>query len=410
MTSVRKPLPVTELPEILYQILGYLKCDSRSLASAILVNKLWFECAIRFLWYKPPLGALLALPKHRLQFYASQIYDLDLSAARVDDHEKLKDVQFTSARKVCIDAYRVEIGRKTYVNQYLQPQLEELLVFGADLEPDFFEHLKTNCRRLNKFLLDSPGCKVTADMLLDYLQASPALEHLEFEVGLDNLLTDDVLAHFGSCNNLESLVLAKVTVGMMETMCQGGSQPFDSLVHFGSTGISAPAISVLAGYASKTLEMLELYINDKDASLFHALSLCPHLTLLRLEFPQMELEAQSHHFMKLQTLKKMESLYLDSSNCGNLIVRGFGDSEFDKLFSNFPLLTTLEFCPHTSITYASIRSLSKHCPLLETLITPLSLDVLDLNKDPRLAILPELNSLNISNLIIAPDREYVEHP
>jgi hypothetical protein len=65
------------LPEILFQVLGMLEDDPKTLANAIRVNSMWLDCGVPKLWQHSPADALGRVDPHRRQMYASRIVRLE---------------------------------------------------------------------------------------------------------------------------------------------------------------------------------------------------------------------------------------------------------------------------------------------------------------------------------------------
>ncbi|KAJ6441477.1 porphobilinogen deaminase protein [Purpureocillium lavendulum] len=128
------------LPEILAGVFEYM--DMCTLATAVAVCKKWFTLGVAVLWREPTLQALAELSTTRRQVYASKVQVLSFHGDQRELHTEFRDLQFHSLRKLALDTYRPSEGGSYHILQYIQPLLEELHIYGGDLDDGLLNDIK----------------------------------------------------------------------------------------------------------------------------------------------------------------------------------------------------------------------------------------------------------------------------
>ncbi|UNI16424.1 hypothetical protein JDV02_002856 [Purpureocillium takamizusanense] len=398
---------VLTLPELLTRVLEHL--DAPTLARAVRVNRQWFACGTDVLWREPPVANLLALgSESRQQIYAPKIRKLDFTPLDNCDgnqlHSSLKHLSFRSLRIVSIDMYRLAKGCSYDILQYIQPRLEELVIFGGELDDDLLRHIRATCPRLRRILLDAPGKAVTPLGFYDFIVGCRALEKMEFLYGMDHLLTDRLLSHLASRETLTRLGLGRpLSKDFLEHISDNVPQPFAALK---SLQLRQPISSSAVPWLSRELShlrTLDFAVRDADASILPYISSMSKLRSLTLILATPS-ELSSQEIMSLGALSRLAKLFIGPDGQGGesgprVTEQGSFDSVFDELCSKLASLKVLEFNVQCDLSAQALRSLSNHCPLLEELKLPQAIDIRELNLEAvDEAMFPNLIHLGLDGL------------
>ncbi|POR32481.1 Uncharacterized protein TPAR_07313 [Tolypocladium paradoxum] len=391
------------LPEILVNVFELLESHAPSLVAAIRVNKQWFACGTDVLWREPPLEALADVKEDRRQVYAAKIRALSFFGG--DDnayHARFQHLQFSSLRRVSLDVYRRDEGGGYHIRQYIQPSLEEFLLYGSDLDDELLHHVQNTCRRLQRILMDSPGQRVTASSFFNFISGCNSLKHMEFECGMDHLLTDELLLHLAHRASLSSLAIGKAcSKQVLEQISTHISEPFKELqtLHMPVPSSAVPLLVELVKHATS----LDLAVRDADIPVTRIISAKADLHALSLSFA-VPTELSRNDILSLQALSRLERLSIGPEDMYDAAVvtafsSGFSDSDFDELCSKLPFLRRIEFKVQCNLSAAALESLSTHCPLLEECTMPQVVDLQALSLDARQAVMfPHLRLLELGGL------------
>ncbi|KAH8653536.1 hypothetical protein BX600DRAFT_471131 [Xylariales sp. PMI_506] len=398
MASVSGPRQVLELPELLESIFQFLASDLRSLAQAILVNRTWFECAIRVLWRDPPSEALTAIQdQHRLQLYASKVGTLAFNGPQSEFHERLKGVHFPSLKSISIDSYHPDDG-KLYLRQYLHPSLEEFMFYGGPLDEDFLDFMVAACPHLRTILIDHPGRQISPQAFQDFLRRMQALEQMTFLYGVDGCLTDDLLIYLAGRENLKTLRINRpVKAELLELIRPSIPVPFRHMNNL-RLQITSDAVPVLVEMVNPRLGELFLTITGEPDGVMEHVSKLSELYALNLVF-ESTTPLEKEDLMALKKLHNLRRFAIGGpgSQADPSLVN-FTDNDFHELVSNLPYLRSLNLEVQCDLSTKILQSLSKHCRHLETctLLPVFDLQQLELNAEQDL--FPALVDLEIGGI------------
>ncbi|XWX00888.1 hypothetical protein V2A60_008911 [Cordyceps javanica] len=117
-----------EIPELLIVVLKY--GDRDLLSSAILVNRLWFECGFPLLWqFKSAIELASVRDIDRRQMYASQLRTLRFDRDDINDSYKaLQALAFPNMKELKM----AECLMTDKLLRYLRPQIEKLTLEKVD--------------------------------------------------------------------------------------------------------------------------------------------------------------------------------------------------------------------------------------------------------------------------------------
>jgi hypothetical protein len=143
--AARNPLL---LPEILHLVLSFIAGDREALASAIRVNKLWFDHSTPLLWDGAPWEALVRLEgHHRIQEYASRIRRLVCTRAPPPE------ISSDRMRVSRIDE-QAEAIRRHVMWQFFNSGTREVVLMNV-ITDAFFQDLGARCCNLRGLHIDS---------------------------------------------------------------------------------------------------------------------------------------------------------------------------------------------------------------------------------------------------------------
>ena len=185
---------IIQLPDILEIVMDWLRYDTLTLRTALLVNKVWFAEAIRVLWKKPPVAALSALSSisyDRRQFYADHVRELSFDGTNEgSENSKFYDVHFRRLRCIRVKGNcfchipRDKENLSLYIGQYLQPNLEEFVLSDVDTElaEDIFHLLETRCPGLRTLRMRWFSTGFPSTRLLKFLHTCKSLKVIHLVV------------------------------------------------------------------------------------------------------------------------------------------------------------------------------------------------------------------------------------
>lgn len=414
---------VGQIPELLSDIFSYLEGDEKTLFSVVRVNRTWFECGIRTLWVQTSFRRLINIPEHRRQLYASNLQGIFISGVEPQLHSKLKDLKFSKARAACIEVHRrnADYRDRPSINHYLPPSLEELVLVSDDFGKGVFARLKA-CPKLRSVKLQIADDLTTPDELVDFLKSSPSLEHLDLGIGqsMDEWMSNELLAHLGSRKNLKSLQLpVPISEPTMKKMVNASPTAFDALTSFLACELTPKSVQMLAARTSQTLREVTLDVADPIGETLGFISRCrqlKNLTVVFLSIPGDSIVGSQ--FKKLENLHNLEKLELLVSefdpfglSSRRQVVRDTSDAGFEHVVSKFPRLKSIELdFGMSNWTPASFVTLARHCPLLEKVSLPLSIDVFKMTAVGESVNFPNLRALRFDDLAVPRNKEYVIFP
>ncbi|KAH8880887.1 hypothetical protein GQ53DRAFT_773769 [Thozetella sp. PMI_491] len=359
-----------ELPEVLLDIFLWLEADPASLCSAVRTNRRWFDCGTAVLWKRnPPCSALAVIPASRQQLYAAKICSLNFNTDDTLYHESFKDLNFTSLRKVSLDTYRPEDGGPSCVKQYLQPPLEEFLLYGGELDDEVLRHISGTCWRLRLLLIDSPGLRISAESFLEFLSQCVSIQDMAFLYGMERLVTPALMPYFAGRDNLTSLAVSvPITKLLLDQIIEDVPKAFKSLSRLNCSP-EYVAVPLLVATVP-TLTELTLELSGNAINVLVHIATLTELRALRVVFGIDQKALSRDELLALGKLGKLHSLELEAYSDyqeESLLADNFIDKDFAKLVSHLPRLRFLVF--HVQCLGYDLRiidALAISCPLLET--------------------------------------------
>ncbi|KAB8231636.1 uncharacterized protein BDW43DRAFT_135697 [Aspergillus alliaceus] len=346
------------LPEILSRIMEFLSDDRAALRSALLVNKLWAAEAMTVLWQKPPVEALASSPDDHRQFYARQVRELDFGGDKDGKHHStFRSLEFPRLRRITIDFYRPDDGEKLWLDQYIQPNLEEFIFYGAEPAGDLLNLLETRCPRLRCVLIGYVWEGVSASRLIKFFDCCKSLRSICLPSNMERFLDDQMFAYFARRHDLEELEFGKtITYEMVEKALDGIQSPFKYIQRL-TVPAESKALKLLAP-TIKSVTTLELNVEDSQ---FNPLPLVSSLVNLReLEIAPQWASWSATDFLALKGLKNLRRLEIypieDDLTSPNLT-----DPDFVQIFANMSELQQISFQVQCTLSTAAITSLGQHC-------------------------------------------------
>lgn len=357
-------------PEILYSILRLLEGHHKSLLSAALVNKEWFEPATDVLWRDPSPAALAKVPYKRRQFYASKISELYFR--NIDEskyHNQYKNLQFPRLKCIGLDEVRLRKNQKLHLRQYLGPCLESFSYWGGHPCEDALDCLETECPRLQDLHLMEPlEMRVDAEKFKKFLTNRTSLRNLEFGSGWEYSLPTEVLAHILTLDHIERLDIASFLRPSMAREVFAAPNGFKNLriLHI---RLHSESVGLLAA-AALTVNTLFLEALDSENDVLQALEpMNKNLRHLEIEYHNIRqgVDLSEESIESLGTFQELEILLIRTWTKGrayynNIEALWLADEHFIDLMSNLPKLKSLAFQVECSITLKSISSLSQTHP------------------------------------------------
>jgi hypothetical protein len=356
-------------PEILHTILSLLEHCHKSLLSAALVNKEWFEPATDVLWRDPPPPALATVPSKRRQFYASKISELYFR--NIDQskfHNLYKNLKFSRLKCIGLDEIRLRKNQKLHLAQYIGPCLESFSYLGSHPCEDALDRLETDATRLHDLYLSEPlETRVDAGKMKTFLTKRTSLRNLEFGAGWEYSLPTEVLAHILTLNHLERLDLAAFLRPSMVREILATPTEFKnlSILHI---RLHSESVRLVAA-AAVNVSTLFLEAQDSQHDVLQALEPMKKLRHLEVEYHNIRqgIDMSEESIASLGTFQELEILLIRTWTKGrayynNIEALWLADEHFTDLMTNLPKLKSLAFQVECSITLKSITALSQTHP------------------------------------------------
>lgn len=397
--------PLT-LPEILINIFDTLESDQATLAAAIRVNKLWFDCGIRVLWREATPVALADVGPTRAQIYASKITSLQFSSDEDGlRHAGFIHLQFSSLKSITLDSYRPPHDNSYAIQQYFSPALQRLAFYGGTLNEALLTDIRDKCWRLKTLLIDSPGEEIQPAFFTSFISQYATLEHMTFMFGAGHLITEELMEHLAQRSNLQSLSIGKPWPTLLsQKIAKDIPDPFTTLKKLQLKLASAAVQPLVSMLKLKSIKNLGLSIQDAEEPVLCHIASLSSLTSLFVQF-DVPTELSKADILSVGALHSLTELTIapnivyDNSSLSSLN-SGFSHDDFDKMCSNLHQLRTIRFDVQADLSAAILLSLSKYCPLLKDCRFPYHLDIPGLKLETHQTVLfPNLISLDIGSFL-----------
>ena len=357
------------LPEILLQIFDHLEEDTTSLRKACLVNSTWFEEATNVLWRSAPVTALMNIEPSRRQIYASKFYELSFFSDEGGQcHNHLRNLKFPRLKCLFLDSFHPDDGNRVYIDQYFQPSLEEVALYGGSYTESILNYSSFELPRLRKILIDHLPSNVDDSRFLKFLQSIPTLESMVFMFGMDHVITGQVFQYLVSQQNLLVLRLNRVFERTtIEEAIELAPSPFKALQTF-RMRIESDSISSLAKVLSHgSIKTLLLDIDDDKGSILDYVSSLRQLQILEVIYHKSR-EIPRKEMMTLQSLCQLQNLCLLSKiNDETIYSYDTKDEDMRELTAHLRQLREFYFKVQCNLSISAIIAIGKNCPKLEKL-------------------------------------------
>ncbi|MCJ1240988.1 hypothetical protein MMC14_008992 [Varicellaria rhodocarpa] len=388
------------LPEILLQIFEQLEEDTTSLRKACLVNSTWFEEATNVLWRDAPVTALMNIEPSRRQIYAGKFYSLSFYSDEGGQfHNHLRNLKFPRLKHLSADSFRPDDGNgnRVHVDQYFQPSLEEVALYGGSLTECILNYTSSELPRLRHILIDSLPSNVDDTRFLNFLQSIPSLDSMSFMFGMDHVITDQVFKYLVSRQNLTDLRLHRVFKrATIEEALELALSPFIALQYF-QMRIESDSISSLAELLSRgSIKILRLDIEDDKGSILDYVSSLTQLQSLQVTYHKSR-EIPQKEMMTIRSLCQLKTLGLRSKN-DNEAIHSFDtkDGDMRELTAQFKQLQGFFFDVQCNMSISAIIAIGKNCPRLEKLHMLGAYDLGTLAHTPEV-LFPALQELELGS-------------
>jgi len=350
------------LPEILSKVMEYLRYDATTLRSALLVNKAWAAEAIRVLWEKPPVAALVAIGEEHRQFYARQVRELIFGGDEDGaEHSNFRNLEFPRLRRITIDYFRPDNGEKLRLGQYIQPSMEDFSFYGAEPAEDILHLLETRCPRLESIVIDFQFEGLTSSRLMKFFNSCKSLTSICLPSNMRDTIDNRLLAYLARHDGLEELELGTfLSYEMLDKTFKGTERPFRDIRYL-TVQIESKTVPLLVA-GVKSVIGLTLTIEDSRTNPLPQISSLVNLQELHIDYMEQG-EWAGADFLALKSLKNLHRLII-SSIFDPIASPTLTDEEFIPVFENMSELQELVFQVQCVLTTTAITSLGKHCPQL----------------------------------------------
>lgn len=350
------------LPEILSKVMEYLRYDATTLRSALLVNKAWAAEAIRVLWEKPPVAALVAIGEEHRQFYARQVRELIFGGDEDGaEHSNFRNLEFPRLRRITIDYFRPDNGEKLRLGQYIQPSMEDFSFYGAEPAEDILHLLETRCPRLESIVIDFQFEGLTSSRLIKFFNSCKSLTSICLPSNMRDTIDNRLLAYLARHDGLEELELGTfLSYEMLDKTFKGTERPFRDIRYL-TVQIESKTVPLLVA-GVKSVIGLTLTIEDSRTNPLPQISSLVNLQELHIDYMEQG-EWAGADFLALKSLKSLRRLII-SSIFDPIASPTLTDEEFIPVFENMSELQELVFQVQCVLTTTAITSLGKHCPQL----------------------------------------------
>ncbi|KAF2722498.1 hypothetical protein K431DRAFT_283911 [Polychaeton citri CBS 116435] len=346
-------------PEMLCIVFECLTDEPQSLLSAALVCRKWSQEAIGLLWQKPSPKALATLPPSRRQHYANKIQSLHFDSNEAPERqEQLCRLDFPLLRDLWIEVYRSD---KVTLDQYLQPNLEEIYVREGCVTERELGLIRTQCPHLRQFLLAS----VPNDYIFRLLHQQRHLTGLYTHSHNGNEGDDQVFRAAAAHESLEDLVdNGEIEHDLVRDTMANVPHPFPCLKSVSVSEIASKAAILLLQHATR-LQSINFCIKDNDISfrqLIAAVTDPTKAVAVLLRFSQSE-NLRKEDVLALGSFVALEKLVISSSS--RKLESALDEVECLEVFSRLPSLQYLTLYLPCGLHTSHLPIIGRSCRLLK---------------------------------------------
>ena len=351
--------------EIVLEILQYAAPD---IIPFLRINSQWFNCGISLVWRRAPSFILDRVPRHRRQIYASVIQGFTVFRGINKRLREFSHLSFPKLKMLRIDLEQDDDHEDldlSLLKCYMHQGLTQIELCGT-FDPELLSLVQVSCPKLYWFSIRSKNPRLTPEILLEFLQKSPALSDISIQS--EELATGNIFNHLAGRKNLEMLSFE----GLIDTDAIENfniSSPFKALRHL-TISVTEAALPSLVGMI-KSIQSVNLSLGGPDCSGDFDSSALKHISqLIELRtltlFIWGDMRIATEDIVSLKGLTHLKSLSISGLSAASLIAPRFQDTDFEELFKNLGQLEALNFDIFRShITTDSLMSLGKCCPSLQ---------------------------------------------
>ena len=249
------------------------------------------------------------------QIYADKVYSLAISDFNGSEHHNsLQNVVFPRLKSLVAFMFYALNEDKVYVDQYLQPSLEEIYLRSDSIVERLLDRTSTELPSLRKIRIGSLPSNVDASRFLTFLRNFPSLSSIEFECRTDDIITDEGLQYLMSQQNLLELKLdLYFRQEMIENAIALSSPPFKNLRALKIRVKSDSVLSLTRAISNGLINDLFLEIQGHTGSILKHISSVMQLQSLRVRYHKSR-EISQREIMSLRSLRQLHTLELLSGN------------------------------------------------------------------------------------------------
>lgn len=408
LRSIQTALPrmtpaALSLPEILSSIFKLLQHDRKTLLSAACVNQIWFHEAIRHLWAKTDLKALIAVETSRRAIYAPKICDLTIPSG----HTNL-NLEFQLLRILRFDCLFGPSDEG--LSQYLRPTLEE--IYLRHWPPiSFLDGLNNYCPQLREFTQVGPQLGRRPG-IVEFFSKNQTIRRIRLTLlPRDEPETIATILALSKVINLEGLMtIGEVPTEALAQFQESQHDGFDfsrsnvrkpfGLVHTVRIMIGVSALPFLStAFSALTSLSLELAITNDD----HALDALVDLPLRSLHLHVATgVRLSSQELLVLHNTKSLQHLMISPKPFNRrprMPKFEISNDQFKQIFANLSRLETLLIWYALDVPdpNTALKDLGQSCPKLVNLRLYCPIDITAWCDIPKL-LFPSLKFAWVSSV------------
>ncbi|KAH8434866.1 uncharacterized protein LDX57_012497 [Aspergillus melleus] len=354
-------------------VLEILKYAGRDIAPFLRINTQWFRCGISLVWSRVLSPAILRVPKHRRQIYASEIRHFISWCRTSEQFKELGQLSWPKLESLFVDfPERDGLALADYMTSlecYLGDRLRHLELAGP-FHPELLSFFRASCPQLREFSIKRSGPGLTPENLLTFLEESPSLTNLSIWSGELPLVTGQTLNHLAGRKNLQYLSLSEEKdIDAINAVNE--PSPFPHLQNLDVSATEAtlsPLVSMVRCVRNLRISLARLDDDDTFLS-FDSVALRHVSTLVELQdlnlFIMGAMRIRNEDLLSLKNLTQLKRLSIEGHPLPSFTAPNFDDANFEELFTNLRQLEVLKLnISLFELTTDSLKSLGTCCPSL----------------------------------------------
>ncbi|KAF7116168.1 hypothetical protein CNMCM5793_004188 [Aspergillus hiratsukae] len=391
-------------PEIWLTILEGL--DMPSLARVIRVNRHFFNLGIQILWQCNSDFCLAKVLGSRLQLYTPWIQSLDLSAYPDELRQVFGDYEFPNVKELLVhmeDHDKKYVAKCRYLTHFMNPGLRVLRLRGP-FTGALLRDVPNKCPELRVFIFASPGPCKAADVLA-CVRGLPYLESLNIgELQGHTLIDSRIIELAAKSQRIQSMSLDGITPQILAGALSVEA-PFPEMKTLNIKIREDAVASMVKLFSSVFILRVTLQAQrntahrDPERRTVSSCALRPLSELKQVRLLQITVDGnmwiEPEDLVALGSLRNLMHLDLVGVKGTAQVVENFTDDHFHRLVSGLPDLETLTLHSiNSDVTSASLVTLAKCCPRLESCLLAMYFNPLDLPNQME-PLFPNLCSIHV---------------